>query len=81
MREHYRTKGERYVTQSRLTVTSITPTLITATVRGSGEIYDVSATADRWRCSCPSCGPCAHIWATQLVVLKPKDHSHAKATA
>jgi uncharacterized Zn finger protein len=72
MRENYRTKGARYVTEGRLTITAITPTLITATVRGAGEIYTVTADSRFWNCTCPSCGPCSHIWAAQLVVLKPR---------
>ena len=71
-RENYKRKGERYLTEGRLTITGIKPGLVTSTCRGSGEIYDVSAKPDGWRCSCPSRGACAHIHAAALVALKPR---------
>ena len=70
-RESYRQKGERYLIHGRITITSLGPEIVTATARGTGEIHHVTATADGWRCTCPAKGPCCHIWATQLVVLKP----------
>ena len=72
MRENYKRKGERYLLEGRFTIISITPEIITATVKGAGEIYDITVTADGWRCTCMAKGPCAHIHAAQLVVLKPR---------
>ena len=72
MRETYKKKGERYLIEGRLTVVSITGEVVTVSVKGAGEIYAVTADADRWRCTCPAKGPCCHIWAAQLVTLRPK---------
>ena len=73
-RENYKSKGVRYLAEARLTVRSITPTEVTATVRGTGDIHNVTATTDAWRCTCPAKGPCCHIHAAQLVTLKPARH-------
>ncbi|MEO8694807.1 MAG: SWIM zinc finger family protein [Acidimicrobiales bacterium] len=71
MSGNYKTKALAYLAEGRVTVISITPTTVTANVKGAGEIYIVTAGADGWRCTCPAKGPCCHIWATQLVAVKP----------
>ena len=57
-RENYKRKGEPYILEGRVTVAGITPDIVTAIVKGSGEVHDVTATADGWRCTCPARGAC-----------------------
>jgi hypothetical protein len=71
MRESIATKAERYVGESRLTITRVDPTIVVADVRGHGSIYQVCWTPDsNWTCSCPARRRCAHVHAVQLVTVR-----------
>jgi hypothetical protein len=70
--ENALTKGQRYLTEARLTVDRVDETRVFATCRGDGAVYDVGWTAKvGWSCSCPALGRrCAHIRALQLVTVR-----------
>jgi uncharacterized Zn finger protein len=71
MRESARTKGARYVSEARLTVTAVDGEHVVATCRGSGALYNVGHDLGRgWHCDCPARTVCAHINALCLVVVR-----------
>lgn len=70
-REGAEAKARRYLTEGRLLVQAVTDTRIAATVRGDGALYRAGHNpVDRWHCSCPARGRCAHVLALQLVTVR-----------
>ncbi len=64
-------KGQRYLTEGRLTVDLVDEARVFATCRGNGARYDVGWTEKAgWTCSCEARGRCSHIWALQLVTVR-----------
>jgi uncharacterized Zn finger protein len=71
MREDAFAKGQRYLTEGRLTVDHVDATRVLATCRGDGARYDVGWTEEfGWSCSCPALGRCAHLRALMLVTVR-----------
>lgn len=71
-------KALRYISERRLTVKRIEPTLVLAVCRGdSGEEYQLGWRADKdvWGCQCEASAKfrreCSHLLALKLVVVKP----------
>jgi uncharacterized Zn finger protein len=72
-RENYRTKGQRYLAEGRLTIRRLHGGSITATCRGdSAEIYNVGYADGDWYCTCPARLRCSHQQALMLVVVRPE---------
>lgn len=75
-RENVETKGRRYLTEGRLTITQVSPSVgyIAATCRGSAADYSLGFDPGRreWRCTCEARGRCAHLVALQLVTKRPQ---------
>lgn len=71
-RENYQAKGARYIVEGRVTVDVVARAAVHARVKGTGEVYDVTATEWGWSCTCPARGPCAHLYAVQLVTVRPR---------
>jgi uncharacterized Zn finger protein len=72
MRENYRAKAIRYLSEGRLTVRRADPHAITATCRGdSAEIYRLGYADGDWYCNCPAIGRCSHMQALMLVSVRP----------
>lgn len=70
MREDARTKGVRYVSEGRLTVTRVDGDHVVATCRGAGAIYRCGHNPSRgWWCNCPARSTCAHVHALCLVTV------------
>jgi uncharacterized Zn finger protein len=71
-RENVETKGRRYVSEGRLTVTTVNPDQVAATVRGGGATYRCGHNRGiGWWCTCPAKTRCAHLVALQLVTIRP----------
>ena len=65
-REDAVTKGRRYASEGRLTVTRAERDLVVAVCRGSGAIHRCGhAPAHGWWCTCPSKSLCSHVAALQ----------------
>jgi uncharacterized Zn finger protein len=69
-RETVRDKGLRYLAEGRLVIQVVKGDLIQAWCRGGGEVYPLGWNLRRgWWCDCPARGPCAHLFALQLVTV------------
>jgi hypothetical protein len=78
VREDARRKGLRYLTEARLTVTTIDrrSEIVRATCRGGGHQYDLGFEAGSWYCSCLARGTCSHLVALEsVVVVRPSGRS------
>lgn len=71
--ENARAKGQRLLTEGRLTITKLHDAVIAAECKGdSGEIYTLGYhPRTGWLCRCPARGTCSHLRALQLVTIKP----------
>ena len=66
--EDVRSKGLRYLAESRLTIRDVGPGDIRATCKGDGAVYQVGWDRGRgWSCTCPAFTRCAHEVALGLV--------------
>ena len=67
-------KSRRLLAEGRVTIRTVTPDRITASVRGdSAAIYRVGWEPSGWYCDCPALGRrCSHVRAVQLVTLEPR---------
>jgi hypothetical protein len=70
--ENYRDKGERYITDGRLIITRVNDGGIDATCRGGGELYALGFRQGRWFCLCEARTTCSHLYALQLVTVRPE---------
>jgi hypothetical protein len=71
-RENAAVKAERLLVSGRVFIRRVNANEVVAAVRGgSGELYETGFIRGRWRCSCPSVGPCSHLLAVQRVSLAP----------
>jgi hypothetical protein len=71
VRESAASKACRYLAEGRLTVERVDQTIVRASCRGSGAVYQVSWSPDSsWACSCPAKTRCAHLLALQAVVVR-----------
>jgi hypothetical protein len=70
VRENYQRKGERYVSEGRLSVLRVDSAGIRATCRGSGVVYELGYENGRWHCSCPAFSECAHLHSLKLVTVR-----------
>ncbi len=72
MREDAKTKAVRLLEEGRVSILRLDRRGSWAVVRGdSAGLYEVSFDHARWRCTCPSLGPCSHAIAVQRVVIAP----------
>lgn len=73
MRETAQLKAARLAGQGRVTIRTLTSSLIIATVRGdSAAVYSVTWTPSGWSCMCPALSRrCSHVRAVMLCVLEP----------
>jgi uncharacterized Zn finger protein len=69
-RESVETKGRRYLLEGRLTVIAVDESIVRATCRGAGALYQLGFDGEAWSCSCPAVGRCAHLVAVQLVTVR-----------
>lgn len=71
-REDARTKGLRYLTEGRLTVTRVNGDDVEAVCRGGGEFFRCGhdRKSSRWYCDCPAKTRCSHLWALQTVTIR-----------
>jgi hypothetical protein len=71
-REDIAAKAARYLTEARLTITSVDGDHVTATCRGMGEVYTRGHDPARgWHCSCPvRSDRCSHLTALQSVTVR-----------
>jgi len=67
VRENAISRGRRYVSEGRLVVQSVTPSVARAVCRGDGAIYKVGFKDGRWTCDCPALTRCSHQYALGLV--------------
>lgn len=79
MRENAATKGRRYLTEARLTVTRVTGDFVAATCRGAGTLYELGHDRDGWWCNCPARSTCAHLHALQAVTVTTRHNVDAWA--
>lgn len=72
MRENAEAKARRYLTEARLLITQLDGDTVTATCRGSGEIYQLGHDPETgWHCDCPAHSDgCSHLQALQLVTVR-----------
>jgi uncharacterized Zn finger protein len=70
-RENVEVKGKRYLSEARLLVEHVDGCSIRAICRGNGDLYHLSFARDRWSCTCPAKGRCAHLNALMLVTRNP----------
>jgi uncharacterized Zn finger protein len=72
IRETVAAKAARYLTEARLTVLRVDGDQVTATCRGSGELYQLGHDRGRgWWCSCPSrTDQCSHLVALRAVTVR-----------
>ena len=68
-REDALSKGRRYVSEGRLTITSVTDAEAQAVCRGDGDIFICTARRGWWHCTCPARSRCSHLYALGLVVV------------
>lgn len=69
-REDAATKARRYLTEGRLTVTSVANGRVRAVTRGDGAIWHQRYSAGAWTCDCPVVtDQCAHLRAVRLVCV------------
>lgn len=69
MRETFREKGTRYLTEGRLILVTVDPDRVIATCRGEGSVYRLGYAGGRWWCDCPARSEnCAHVYACKRVV-------------
>jgi hypothetical protein len=67
-----RIEGIKLIVSGRIFLRIVNAYEVVAAVRGdSGELYEAGFVRSRWRCSCPSVGPCSHLMAVQRVSLTP----------
>lgn len=70
--ESARTKGQRLLTEGRLTVTQVGAVIAAECKGDSGEVYTLGYhPRTGWLCRCPARGTCSHLRALQLVTVKP----------
>jgi uncharacterized Zn finger protein len=70
-RESADSKGRRYLTEGRLTLTFVEGDRVAAYCRGDGELYEVGHDpAQGWFCSCAARSDCAHLVALRLVTVR-----------
>lgn len=75
-REHHETKGRRYASEGRLTVTRVQGFDVAAVCRGAGAWHRLGHRPGAgWWCSCPARSRCAHLFALQLVVTVDRERS------
>jgi hypothetical protein len=74
-RESADAKARRYLSEGRLQVLEVGPSIVRATCRGDGQVYRCGWWRGRWGCTCPAAGTfraaCAHLLALRLVVNEP----------
>lgn len=66
-RETAAAKADRLLVSGAVKVVHLDEGTARATVRGDHDLYEVEHQG-RWRCSCPSFGPCSHAIAASKVV-------------
>jgi uncharacterized Zn finger protein len=66
-RESAAAKARRYLTEGRVTITFVDESLVAASVRGDGAIWEVRVNGYDRDCTCPAPKLCAHILAVGLV--------------
>jgi hypothetical protein len=75
-RETAAAKARRYLTEGRLTVLEVGPSIVRAVCRGDGQVWRCGWWRGRWGCGCPAAGTfradCAHLQALRLVVVEPR---------
>jgi hypothetical protein len=71
VRENAQAKGRRYLCEGRLIVERVDAAGIRAICRGMGAVYSLGYGNERWYCTCPALGFCAHLTALQLVTRRP----------
>ncbi len=70
-RESTESKGRRYLTEGRLTLSLVAGDVVQAACRGSGEVYRCGHDpAAGWHCTCPARRNCCHLVALQLVTVR-----------
>lgn len=74
MRENAALKARRYLTEGRVIVHRVTPSLVVASCRGDGTMHRCRYEAGIWSCTCPvRSNGCAHLLAVRLVVAVDLD--------
>jgi uncharacterized Zn finger protein len=66
-RETAAAKAQRYLVEGRVILVRVTESTALAKVRGSGQIWTVTASPAEWSCSCPARFRCSHKLAVGLV--------------
>jgi hypothetical protein len=74
-REDVRVRGRRLVSEGRLVLRRVDETEIPAICRGdSGKVHELGYHPDGgWYCGCPARTKCGHLYALQLVTVRPED--------
>lgn len=73
-RETARQKADRVLIEGRLSITSMTATSVTATVRGEGHFYQAGFDGGAWHCQCSArTDGCSHLHALRRVVAVDLD--------
>jgi uncharacterized Zn finger protein len=68
VRENARTKAQRYLSEGRVIIESVTGDEVRARVRGDGAIYTSGYSAGVWSCDCPALSDgCCHLKALRLI--------------
>lgn len=76
MREAVGEKARRYLSEGRLTVTSLHGRRVRATCRGGGgTTYRLGFDRGSWWCECPAYGRCSHLDALQLVTVPEREEA------
>jgi len=73
-REDAQTKGRRLLTEGRLVVEAVDGRKVIASCRGdSGAEYKLGwdPRTRSWRCMCEARSRCSHLYALQLVTVRP----------
>ena len=75
-RETAAAKARRYLTEGRLTVLEVGPSIVRAVCRGDGQVWRCGWWRGQWGCQCPAGGQfraaCCHVQALRLVVVEPR---------
>jgi len=73
VREDVRTKGLRYLAESRVTIRAVSPDGIRASARELGAVYRLGYDRGRgWWCDCPARSTCCHLFALMSVTVQPQ---------